>query len=332
MKFYKILFFNTLILGTFISISAYSWMAMWIGLEINLLSFIPLMKSENKFSSESAFKYFIIQALASMMILFSINLNLIFTDSFLNSISFYLINSAFLIKMGCAPFHFWFIEVIEGLSWLNSLLILTWQKIAPMTLLMYTFFSNYYLMFIIISSLTVSGFKSWNQTKLKKILALSSINHMSWMLSILYLNHSIWLFYFLIYSFMNLSLILIFLKYNTIYLSQMFSIMKFNKSSKILFFSNFFSLAGLPPFLGFFPKWLVISTLMEKNFYLLSLLLIMFTLLMMYIYLNLSFNALMLNINETKMKFFTIENNTLFFLNMFNLLGLGFSSLMFIYF
>jgi NADH-ubiquinone oxidoreductase chain 2 len=60
-----------LIGGILISISANSWLGAWIGLEINLISFIPLISSqENIFTTEASLKYFIIQALASSTLLF----------------------------------------------------------------------------------------------------------------------------------------------------------------------------------------------------------------------------------------------------------------------
>nr|AXS66191.1 NADH dehydrogenase subunit 2 [Cucujoidea sp. 1 KM-2017] len=331
MKFYKILFLNTLILGTLISISAYSWLAMWLGLEINLLSFIPLMSSSNSYSTESSLKYFIIQALSSMMILFTIILNLYFSILFFNYL-IYLMNSALLMKMGCAPFHFWFVEIISGMNWSNAFILLTWQKIAPMILLMYSSMTNLFLNFVIFISLLISGINSWNQTLVKKILALSSINHMSWMLSILFLNHSIWLFYFLVYFFISLCLILMFKNLNITYLSQISSYCTFNKNLKLLFFCNFLSLSGLPPFLGFFPKWLVLSTLLNKNFMFLSLMLIFFTLIMIYIYLMFMFNSLVLKIEEPKMFLIFNEKKILHTSVFLNLSGLTLFTIFFSYF
>nr|AXS65350.1 NADH dehydrogenase subunit 2 [Cucujoidea sp. 7 KM-2017] len=331
MKFYQILFMNTLILGTLISISAYSWLAMWMGLEVNLLSFIPLISKNNSLSSETAFKYFIVQALSSMMILFSIIMSLNLDSMIFNS-WIYLSSSAFLMKMGCAPFHFWFIEIISGLNWVNTMIILTWQKIAPMILLMFTFFSNFYLNFIICVSLFFSSFKSWNQTNLKKILALSSMNHMSWMLSIFLLNHSIWMIYFIFYSFITLTLTLMFKIFNLNFFMQLNNFLILNKNSKLLFFSNFLSLSGLPPFLGFFPKWLVLLSLMNKKFFFLSLMLIFFTLWMIYIYLSMMFNTLTLKISEPLYLFTLINNKILFFLNFFNLTGLMIFSILLVYF
>jgi NADH-ubiquinone oxidoreductase chain 2 len=78
-----------------------------------------MIKANNLYSSEAALKYFLTQALASRILLFFIifisilNLNYLFKfNSFINIIFI----SIFIIKIGIAPFHFWFPIVIEGLN------------------------------------------------------------------------------------------------------------------------------------------------------------------------------------------------------------------------
>ena len=74
-------------------------------------------------------------ALASAVLLFAIILFLLENNLLINldnSYSRIIIISSLLLKRGTAPFHFWFPNVIEGLSWINSLILITWQKIAPL--------------------------------------------------------------------------------------------------------------------------------------------------------------------------------------------------------
>nr|ALO71155.1 NADH deshydrogenase subunit 2 [Subcoccinella vigintiquattuorpunctata] len=297
------LFLITLMMGTLISISSYSWFAMWIGLEINMLSFIPLMnESKNSNSSEASLKYFIIQAISSMIILFSFLLSLILVE---NLIQFkvpleMIFNSALLTKMGAAPFHFWFPEIIEGLSWMNISILLTWQKIAPMILVMYNLNSNLFFSLIILLSMMISGIKSWNQTSMKKILAFSSINHIGWMLSIFMFNQSLWLFYFSFYSFVTISLISMFQKFWISSIQSLLNILNSNKNIKLLFLFNFLSMGGLPPFLGFFPKWMILKTILSSEYFLLAFFMIFFTLLMLFVYMRLLFQALTFKLSESK--------------------------------
>nr|YP_009939487.1 NADH dehydrogenase subunit 2 [Chrysomela vigintipunctata]QNV48728.1 NADH dehydrogenase subunit 2 [Chrysomela vigintipunctata] len=322
---YKILFFSTTVLGTLITIASYSWFSMWIGLEINLLSIIPLLKSpKSLYPTEAILKYFITQALASTILMFSIitmlNLETIFSS--LKSLTMIIMNSALLTKMGAAPFHSWFPEVMEGLNWNNSMIMLTWQKIAPMILFSYNLQMTFFISFVVITSTVISGILGLNQVSLRKILAYSSINHIGWMIASMLSFKTIWLFYFLIYSTISLNIIVMFKYLNIFSLKQLFMALVSNKLMKILFAMNFLSLGGLPPFLGFFPKWLVVNKLIQNNFFSLSVILIIFTLITMFFYLRMTFPSVMLLTNET-LNFDTKPLNfKIIFMNSITLLGL----------
>nr|AYP72646.1 NADH dehydrogenase subunit 2 [Luperus sp. EMHAU-15070805] len=325
-KFYKIMFFNSLMMGTLISISAYSWFNMWIGLEINLLSIIPLMKSHNNsYPAEAALKYFITQALASAIILFSVLMMLNFSEFVPNNLNYFymlMLNSALMTKLGAAPFHAWFPEVMEGLNWLNGLLILTWQKLAPMILIMYNLNMKLFLTSIIIISSIISGIMGFNQISLRKLMAYSSINHIAWMLASMLNYKTIWFNYFMIYSIISINIIILFYYLNIFYLNQLLITINSNKLVKLLFIMNFMSLGGLPPFLGFMPKWLVVNNLINGNYYMMSTILIIFTLVTLYFYMRITFSSLMISLNENIIKLKKINYFFMIFINMLILLSL----------
>nr|APX39574.1 NADH dehydrogenase subunit 2 [Chrysolina haemoptera] len=319
------MFFNTLILGTLISVSAYSWFSMWIGLEINLLSIIPLLKSPmNMYPSEASMKYFITQALASTILLFSVlmmsNLNEFMPQNLLMSLTL-ILNSALFMKIGMAPFHWWLPEVIEGLNWNMALLLLTWQKLGPMILLTYNLTVNFFVFVIIFSSM-VSGIWGMNQISLRKILAYSSINHMAWMLASILFLKMIWLNYFLIYSIISINIIIMFKYLNIFNLKQLFNSMNLKKMNKLFFILNFLSLAGMPPFLGFLPKWLITNNLIENNFFTVSSILIISTLLPMFFYMRLTFSTFMFSANEVFLKTEEKFNFTIILINFLSLSSL----------
>nr|YP_010714899.1 NADH dehydrogenase subunit 2 [Neohydnus jiuzhaigouensis]WDE20713.1 NADH dehydrogenase subunit 2 [Neohydnus jiuzhaigouensis] len=325
MKFYKLLFFLTMILGTLISISSYSWLGMWIGLEINLISIIPLFsKYNNMYSSEASIKYFLTQTLASMLILVSIISLSLSSCMFLKlSMNFNLIlNSALLTKMGSAPFHFWFPEVAEGLNWSNNLIILTWQKIAPMILIMYNSNISYFFFITILACMIISSIMGFNQISLRKILTFSSINHIGWMLSALLFSKMIWLIYFIIYSIITMNIILIFSKFKMYFINQLNTIFNQNSNLKNFFIMNFFSLGGIPPFIGFLPKWLVINNLVNNKQFFLVFLMIMFTLITFYFYMRIMFSSLIMNFNTPILKQNSMNNFTIIFFNFASLSGL----------
>nr|AML26294.1 NADH dehydrogenase subunit 2 [Hydrophilidae sp. BMNH 1274334] len=326
---YKILFLSSLTLSTMISISSQSWLGMWIGLEINLLSFIPLMNEKmNLMSTESSIKYFIIQALASTFILMSIMMFFNTSPSIKNEYISMMFNSALFMKMGAAPFHFWFPEMIEGLNWFNSLILLTWQKIAPLIILSYKI-QTFMMIFVIISCMMISGIMGLNQISLRKILAYSSINHLGWMISTMTFNQTIWFIYFLVYSIMTINIIITLKSLNIFFLKQLFYHMKNNKMIKIFFISNFLSLGGLPPFIGFLPKWITIWSLVANNMYTLAFSMIMFTLITLFIYIRLTFSSLMLSYSEIQM--FNKNKNYKFWvilINFISILGLMIMTMM----
>nr|QWB85768.1 NADH dehydrogenase subunit 2 [Phlyctenosis sp. N135] len=303
MKFYKMIFLLTLVLGSLIAMSSYSWMSMWIGLEINLLSIIPLLSSsESLYPSESALKYFITQAMASAVLLFSIASSMNLCDYITQVFEYPLMmmmNSAVLTKMGAAPFHAWFPEVMEGLSWANCLVMLTWQKLAPMVILMYNTSMVTFLSIIIVLSTVISGVLGLNQVSLRKIMAYSSINHISWMVGSMLYSQPVWLVYFITYSVISINLVMLFLITKSYHLKQLFCSMNSNKTMKFMFMMNFLSLGGLPPFLGFLPKWLTINGLVNNNFIVVSITLIISTLVTLFFYLRVMFSTLVINSKET---------------------------------
>uniref|UniRef100_UPI0030E2848F NADH dehydrogenase subunit 2 n=1 Tax=Byasa confusa TaxID=3078925 RepID=UPI0030E2848F len=317
MFFYFILFFSTLI-----SISSNSWLGCWIGLEINLLSFIPLISnSKNLLSSEAALKYFLTQSIASINFLFSIIFKLILMKNFETSLIFsIMINSSMLVKMGSAPFHFWFPNIIEGLSWFNCFILMSWQKISPMILLSY-YINNNFILLITIMNVIIGTMGGLNQTSLRKILTFSSINNLGWMLMSLMISDNLFMFYFFFYTFFISIVCFTFNMFNIFFINQLF-IVNMNYSIKFSLFINFLSLSGLPPFLGFFPKWIIINFLINNNFLLICFIFIFMSLIMMFIYIRIIYSSIMFNYFKMKWFKFFIKNTQLILINIFNLISI----------
>nr|YP_009240860.1 NADH dehydrogenase subunit 2 [Pseudargyria interruptella]AJZ71890.1 NADH dehydrogenase subunit 2 [Pseudargyria interruptella] len=328
----KMFFLFMLFFSTLISISSNSWIGCWIGLEINLLSFIPLISnSNNLFSSEASLKYFLIQSIASINFLFFILLKMTLLKNFeMNNLFSILMNSPLLMKMGSAPLHFWFPNIIEGMSWFNSFILMTWQKISPMILLSYLFNKNFLILIIILNAIVGAG-GGLNQTSLRKLMTYSSIYNLSWMLSSIMISENLWLFYFLFYSFLISIMCFLFHMLNLYYLNQLFFI-NINYKIKLNFLINFLSLGGLPPFIGFLPKWIVINFLINNNFLLLIFILILSSLITLFFYIRITYASFMFN--YLKLKWIKIfMKNKLFlilnFLSFFSILGLILSTFFF---
>nr|QUQ06995.1 NADH dehydrogenase subunit 2 [Euroleon coreanus] len=329
----NLMFLMIVMLGSIISISSNSWLGAWMGLEINLLSFIPLLTNlKSLTSTESSLKYFIVQALASTTLLF-----VVLVMSFYQKFSFeynnqlnIILNSALLMKMGAAPFHAWFPEVMEGLNWMMSFILMTWQKIAPMMLISYCLFSEF-IFFIIILSIFVGSIGGFNQTNLRSLMAYSSINHLGWMLGSLMISLNYWFIYFTFYVILSLSIVFTFYQLNIFYFSQIFSSLSNNPIMKFSMFCNFLSLGGLPPFTGFLPKWIIIQNLSISNMALVVIMVIL-TLITLFFYIRLTYSAFMIyssQISWNKMWNMSIFNTSIL-LNFFSLFGLILITLIYI--
>jgi len=138
-----------------------------------------------------------------------------------------------ILKIGRAPLHFWLPRVINGLSWTNCLILITWQKITPIILT--SFVRNIFylpLLFIILSAI-FGALGGLNQTNLKKLIAFSSINHISWILLALTINEILWFVYFIIYSVISFSIISLFIVHNTSHINQIWRTINKKNNYKI---------------------------------------------------------------------------------------------------
>nr|URX54071.1 NADH dehydrogenase subunit 2 [Neotermes sp. 2 AB-2022a] len=308
----KILLSMTLIGGILISISSNSWLGAWMGLEINLMSFIPLMSSqENIYTTEASLKYFIIQALASSTLMFLVMMKALSSQSLPLSkeVYEYTIMIPLLLKMGAAPLHWWFPSVMEGLSWTNCLLMMTVQKAAPMMLISYLTKIDLPTSMIILASVIVGALGGMNQTSLRKILTYSSINHTGWMLAATTGGDNLWVLYFTVYSLLTSTVTMITKSFNISFINQ---VMTSNSKSSIKFmlFTTLLSLGGLPPFIGFLPKWVVIQMMITNNLttFMMTVMVIM-SLATLYYYLRMCYSSFLILHDEMKWGFWSHQEN-----------------------
>nr|YP_009562029.1 NADH dehydrogenase subunit 2 [Choroedocus capensis]QAU54129.1 NADH dehydrogenase subunit 2 [Choroedocus capensis]QID03460.1 NADH dehydrogenase subunit 2 [Choroedocus capensis] len=297
----KLLFLSSLMMGTILSISSNSWFGVWMGLEINLLSFIPMLtNNKNMMMNESPIKYFIVQAMASTMLLFSIILiQMKYTMGWeMKIIPSMMISSSLLLKTGAAPFHFWFPEVMSASSWINCLTLMTWQKIAPMMVFSYCIQETVFIFLVIITSIIIGALGGLNQTSLRQILAYSSISHLGWMISSMIVSENTWELYFIIYSMLSLIMVLLFKQMNLFSMIQIYSASNLKMEIKFMMFLSLLSLGGLPPFMGFLPKWIVIQSMVENNMTILVSIMVLFTTITLYYYMRISFSALIMTYTE----------------------------------
>lgn len=294
------------IFGTLLTISSSHWLGIWAGLEINLLGFIPLLMFQNiSAEAESGVKYFIFQAVGSSFLLMGsmVKFNLTNTwelDGTERQIRIILIVLGLILKLGVFPFHYWVPPVIINLSWFSCTLLTTWQKVGPLFILSTFMQTNahfkiffYIFLFARLSSL-ISGIGGINQSKLRAIIAYSSIGHMGWLIFALTNGNSLTGFYFVVYVSISLSLFILFWIVELIDLSvSLRDSWPTSKLLKILIIIFLLSLGGIPPFLGFASKAIVIIHTIGLTNYLLVGPLILGSLLSLFYYLSLLFSILL---------------------------------------
>lgn len=163
-------------------------------------------------------------------------------------------------------------------------------------------------MFILCSTF-IGAIGGLNQNSLRKLLAFSSINHIGWIISAIIFNENLWLIYFFIYSFLNFCIILFIKILQVFYLRQIYSIFIRSSIVKTSLLTSLLSLGGLPPFLGFIPKWLVIQALIFIKINFINLFLICISLITLFYYLKIRFSSFIINYDEFNWNFRNYFNN-----------------------
>nr|ACN77884.1 NADH dehydrogenase subunit 2 [Nyctidromus albicollis]ACN77885.1 NADH dehydrogenase subunit 2 [Nyctidromus albicollis]ACN77886.1 NADH dehydrogenase subunit 2 [Nyctidromus albicollis] len=293
----KLIFYMSLLLGTTITISSTHWATAWTGLEINTLAIVPLIsKSHHPRAVEAAIKYFLVQAAASAILLFSSTMNAWFTGQWditqlTHPTSCLLLTTAIAMKLGLVPFHFWFPEVLQGSSLTTALLLSTMMKFPPITILLLTSNSlNPTLMTTMaIASAALGGWMGLNQTQIRKILAFSSISHLGWMAIIITYNPKLTLMTFYLYTIMTAAIFFTLNTTKTTKLSTMMTSWTKIPTLNATLMLTLLSLAGLPPLTGFLPKWLIIQELTKQEMTTAATIIAMLSLLGLFFYLRLAY-------------------------------------------
>nr|AHG31140.1 NADH dehydrogenase subunit 2 [Pachycephala mentalis mentalis] len=295
----KLIFVTSLLLGTTITISSNHWIMAWTGLEINTLAILPMIsKSHHPRAIEAATKYFLVQATASALVLFSSMTNAWCTGQWditqlTHPTSCLMLTMAISMKLGLVPFHFWFPEVLQGSSLITGLLLSTAMKFPPITLLFMTSPSldPMLLTTMAILSTALGGWMGLNQTQIRKIMAFSSISHLGWMTIIIVYSPKLTMLNFYLYVLMTTA---VFLTFNSMKILKLPTLMtawtKMPSLSAILLLA-LLSLAGLPPLTGFLPKWLIIQELTKQDMASTATIISLLSLLGLFFYLRLAYCA-----------------------------------------
>nr|ADC54885.1 NADH dehydrogenase subunit 2 [Pristurus sp. TRJ-2009a] len=291
------LFLLSLLTSTLITMSSNHWLLAWIGLELNTLAVLPLISNpHHPRATEATTKYFMAQTTASTIILLTGTLTAWHTGQWTIShstpmLSTTLLTIAITMKLGLAPLHFWYPEVLQGSTMTTALIISTWQKLAPVALLymiLCTTPTNLMLTLGTIS-IMVGGWTGLIHTQVRKLMAYSSMGHMGWLLVALVLDPKLATFTMIIYLLMTTTMFMTLIATNAKTITDIGTIWPQAPAQASLMTLTLLSLGGLPPLTGFAPKWLIIKDLTLNHLTPLATMLALFSLPALYFYVRFTY-------------------------------------------
>lgn len=277
------------ILGMLIMVSGHSLLTLYLGLEIMSLSLYALIATarDRTAAIEAALKYFVLGAIASGLLLYGMSmiygisgsLNIAQISNFASAATlgsqqtlilnfglvFLVIGVAF--KLGAVPFHMWVPDVYQG---------------SPTSVTMFL-------------SIAIGSLVALNQTNIKRMLAYSTISHIGFVLlgfvTGVVDGYGAAVFYVLTYILMSLAAfgVIIALNKNGFEADQIADFQGLSKSSPwlaLIMLVVMLSMAGVPPFIGFYSKLFILQQVVAEGYVILAVLAVIFAVISAYYYLQ----------------------------------------------
>nr|AFZ93817.1 NADH dehydrogenase subunit 2 [Lamprolepis smaragdina] len=293
------LFLSTIAMGTILTMSSFHWLLAWIGLELNTLAIIPILaKQHHPRATEATTKYFLTQAAASAVLLFASTTNAWTTGTWditqlTNEPACIMLTMALSMKLGLAPLHFWLPEVLQGIPLNTALIITTWQKLAPISLLYMTHntINPPILLTMGMLSTLIGGWGGLNQTQTRKIMAFSSVAHLGWMASIATINPNILLINLFLYIIMTTTAFMMLIYTSSKTIKDLTTSWMISPPTTAMMLILLMSLGGLPPLTGFVPKWLILQELTTNHLSTTATIMALSALLSLFFYLRIAYTS-----------------------------------------
>ncbi len=320
-EYYPLALFATL--GMMILVSASSLLTVYLGLELLSLSMYSMvaLQRDSVTASEAAMKYFVLGALASGLLLYGMSMlygvagtldlsELLIKVSNLESqrllltfgLVFLVVGIAF--KLGLAPFHMWVPDVYEGAATPTTQFIGTAPKLAAFGMTMRLFVDGLeglaeqwqqMLIILAILSMGIGNLLALAQKNLKRMLAYSTIAHMGFLLlgiiSATSAGYAGSMFYVTIYALMSMGafgtiILLSSARSESDQLSDLAGLAKRSPWFAFILLILMFSMAGVPPFGGFWAKWFVLKEVVAADYVWLAAVAVMFSIIGAFYYLR----------------------------------------------
>ena len=314
------------ILGMMVMVSGHSLLTLYMGLEIMSLSLYALIASarDRSVAIEAALKYFVLGAIASGLLLYGMSMIYGITGSLdiaqisnfarastlasqqtliLNfGLVFLVIGVAF--KLGAVPFHMWVPDVYQGSPTSVTMFLSTVPKIAAIALLIRLLIDglgdlqHYWsdlLMIIAVLSIALGSLVALMQSNIKRMLAYSTISHIGFVLlgfvTGVVEGYGAAVFYVLVYILMSLAAFgsIIALNKSGFEADQISDYQGLSKHSPwfaLIILVVMLSMAGVPPFIGFYSKLFILQQVIAEGYVILAVIAVVFAVISAYYYLK----------------------------------------------
>jgi len=329
------------LLGMYFMISAGHFLMFFIGLETASIPMAALVAFDKyrHHSAEAGAKYILTALFSSGLLLYGISLiygtvgTLYFDDipahldgSALQIMAFVFFFSGMGFKLSLVPFHLWTADVYEGAPSVVTAYLSVISKgsaaFVLMTILIKTFAPmvdqwQEILYWVIIASITLANLFALRQENLKRLMAFSSISQAGYiMLGVIagtQQGMASLVYYVLIYMFANLSVFavitIIALRAQRFTLEEYNGLYSTNPKLAFLMTLALFSLAGIPPFAGFFSKFFIFAAAFQGGFHLLVFIALVNTIISLYYYLKIV-KSMYINKSDEPIATFRSDNYT----------------------
>ncbi|WPE18329.1 NADH-quinone oxidoreductase subunit NuoN [Candidatus Thioglobus autotrophicus] len=314
------------VLGMMVMISGYSLLTLYLGLEILSLSLYTLIAiaRERAGAVEAALKYFVLGAIASGLLLYgmsmiygisgSINItdianfatsaNLASRETLILNFGLVFLVIGIAFKLGAVPFHMWVPDVYQGAPTSVTLFLSTVPKIAAVAMLvrilvdglgaMHAYWADLFMVLAVLS-IALGSVVALMQTNIKRMLAYSTISHVGFIMlgfvTGVVSGYGAAVFYVLVYILMSLAafgmIILLNKKgFEADQISDFKGLSKHSPWFALMMLVIMLSMAGVPPFIGFYSKLFILQQVISAGFVTIAVIAVVFAVISAYYYLQ----------------------------------------------
>jgi len=311
------------LLGVMLLISANSLVMVYLGLELISLSSYALVAfdRESRLGSEAAMKYFVLGSMASGMLLYGMSMiygatgtmdlyevsqavRMIGTNDLMLVFGLVFLVAGLAFKLGVVPFHMWIPDVYQGAPVATTLFIASVPKMAAFAMafrLLQTGLGDMQadwsqmLSILAVLSIVLGNLAAIAQTNIKRMLAYSTISHMGFVLLGLLpgtaFGYGAGMFYVIAYSLMSAAGfgMVVLLSARGVEADKLDDFKGLNQRNcwyAAVMAMVMFSMAGVPVFVGFFAKWMVIKAALDAGLMWLAIIAVVFSVVGSFYYLR----------------------------------------------